>query len=303
MMQRLSILFLTAMVAGCSGQDRSRVDESPEAPRTAATHLPGAKIGMSGCRTIIAYRGAMTRVAQYSPGEYGLDILTTEGHEGTVYRSQHSLTTSFAISLVAERHPDEIFVAGVDPATQEVVIERWRGTAPVGAMQGAMFEAQTGIGVPCDLHWPSVTIVGGTFLPPADRGPRLPPARAVVYRGTDFTGVSGMVADPEGRFLLVQDEATGDIKRVTAGGTPQTIVSAATIPQAPSASLVSPYQDAFDDRVYAFLLHIDGVPPSYLVLHDASNDGEFENIGVMSFEAFRQAYPPEEIGGPYQGMR
>ena len=98
--------------------------------------------------------------------------------------------------------------------------------SPPGALSSSMFIAKTGLGEPIVYHWPEVKINGGAFLPPLARTSLPKVSRLEIYRGKDFTGISGLSVDPEGRFFLIQDCKAGDLYQVDLHGRLDRIVDA-----------------------------------------------------------------------------
>ena len=249
--------------------------------------------------TVIAHRGGLTRFIKYELGGHQIDFKTRESINARRYHSECSVSTTYVISCIRERHPDQIYVAGYDEQTGESIIEEITLRPQEGALGGFMPKAESGFGFPTPYTWPEVKVIGDVFVPPTEREKKLGPIRVEIYRGTDFSGISGLSADPEGRFFIVQDYGTGDLYQLTVGGGLEKIVSSAEHPNIRSALLRPAMQSGFVDRIYCFMQSADG---KYVVLHDRDNDCVFDSIQFLTRDGLMEAFPLEPYG-PYQLVR
>ncbi len=283
----------------CEPDLHLEVGERIRPQRMAERAGPRPVNSLSPPASIIANRGGLIRLASFREDEFGVFLWTTEVQGSEFYRSEATVPTSFAVTTLEARYPDQLFVAGVDLRTGETVIEKWDFHAATGALAGSMFTAETGIGIPIPLHWPRVAPVGGVFIPPAQRSMELPPTKFEVYRGKGLSEISRMTPDPEGRFLLVQLKKNGSIFQMVPGAAPQLMVDAESSPNVLHMSLTSISQLGFDDRVFRLF---DPTNFTFGVLHDPENDGIFRPLEILTYEELSETFPMEPYGD-YRSMR
>lgn len=196
-------------------------------------------------------------------------------------RSEHSFPAPFVVLHVAARQANELYVAGRDGDAD--VIEHWKLTEPRGAR---WFHVAASPHSPIGVPLPPVPrsdsgIVGGAYVPPAERTERYALERTELLRASPAHGVLALLADPEGRFLVVVTDAprairvlhvaTRTLSEALAGGLD------AELPRFRGATALRHH--ASNGRLYE--LGLDALQPSASSdaarhLHDRDNDGRFE---------------------------
>ena len=235
----------------------------------------------------------LSKIATYDYHEAGIDFYTREVVQSGTYTWQKSVTTPLLVECISSRIAEEAFVAGLDPLTNEIVIERWSYSPPTGSLASSHSISPSAQGQSIDLLDTDISIVGGTFIPPSQR--TLPqPSKQTIYRGGDFSGIHSMSVDPEGRFLLLQDSSSFEVYQLFPGNPPVAIVSQDDYPEIDGTyQLQAPYQLGTLDRVY-----IVGGWPQFggtqkIVFHDPDNDGTFDPPINLTHKEFYEAYPGE----------
>lgn len=246
----------------------------------------------------------------FEPGDTSLVRRVQERPEAsaawTAQETEYS--TSFTITAVSWREGgDVLYIAGFDKRTCLDVIEEWTFTKRTGApvLHAAASPASTPpvppMGTPAPPFALNSTIVGGgDYLEPGERvGLQPPPQRRVLIGGTSFGRLRGVVADPEGRFLLFLAHGTSGIYQLDLMAEP---------PEAPvllyTPSDAGPLADVRTMQIFEHKTlpgrHViltesqHGVlkeGAEFVVLSDPENDGAFNSI--QSFDA------QEWSAGPY----
>lgn len=266
----------------------SEPESSSDLPPPSARDLP--RHSMSYDRKSIFSKGGLDRFATYSYHEPGIDFYTREEVPSGRYSWEKSVTTPFLVEAVSCRKAEEMFVAGRDEMTGEIVIERWSYLAPTGSLASVHASYQGTLGQSRPLLATTVEVIGGTFIPPKDRN--IPqPVKQTVYRGSDFSGVKSMCADPEGRFLLVQDSASFDVYQLVPGTPPVAIVESSDFPELNASFFLGPpFQLGTMERVFT-LQGMPGFGADVFVFHDSDNDGNLEPPVLLTLLEFWTNYP------------
>jgi hypothetical protein len=186
--------------------------------------------------------------------------------------------TSFYVTAAAWQDGlSRVFVAGIESDGHSVV-ERWTYPRRSG---GYVVDRTSGPIQPIGSAMPSYSAQESLNGPAYQPLPvRLSPARrARVYRGNSIGHIRSMVAEPEGRFLLVLTYPNRQLYRIdlTQAGYPMTLLhSAATLPHLANATTLRVREHTTDGRIYT-LFEFQGsmLLPNYSVtlLLDPENDG------------------------------
>lgn len=204
------------------------------------------------------------------------------------YNYESTITTSFRITDVAARPGgEELFVAGIADNGDDV-IERWVARARTGgwAMRCATSPVLP-VGTPMPPYAVTHLVVGGTFVPP---GPRqaIAPERDVIFRSTAVGKIRSMIADPEGRYLLLLSFTTSSMYRLDLLTTPMELFALDTVSTLPHLSAAkSLWIGDFSTQGRKCCLSelADSTIPEgsgFTVLDDTDNNGIFESKQTFS---------------------
>jgi len=231
------------------------------------------------------------RIGFYYHGNEAV-LLTRERHNGVSYEWSQSFNVPFAIEHIVDQTSENYVIGGIDEETGETVIEEWRLNTPSGGYVGNRSPAVgiLPIGVPAPFTTLEVSIVDEVFIPPESRSLVEPLQRGELYRGKELVGLRRIVADPEGRYILAQDKATGSIYKICN----QNLRLLAGVEDFPRLADNNWLEDFLsygnEDRVaIVFLDSTD--EESVLVMHDPDNDGLYEPPVLMTPEEAEAAFP------------
>ncbi|MFN0244550.1 MAG: hypothetical protein ACKVWV_16805, partial [Planctomycetota bacterium] len=198
----------------------------------------------------------------------------------------YEFATPYQVIVVADRGPDEFYVAGRTDANEDI-LEQWILRTHDGAHFFHVEPASNGIGVPAaPLPGSSGGIAGGGEYVPA-RARTISPdvARLEIYRGKAFNSVWDLTADPEQRFVLVL------------GGSPRNLYRVPIAPSATPELLYTPAEESFlhlarrmhckqhytEGRVYIVRGETNMLGTFlHLMLIDADNDGVFDSTQTLT---------------------
>jgi hypothetical protein len=247
----------------------------------------------------LRYSPDFSRKIAFDFHEYGLDILTSELHGGVTYKWQKSFSTSYAIEHVTDQTSERYVIGGLDEQTGEAVIEGWQFTTPTGGYIAKRSPSTAfPIGTPTPLSILAVTIEGGIFIPPSQRSMVAPPQKMVLYRGTGIYGLRALIVDPEGRYVLAQDDSTGSIYQVV-NQQLSLLASVQEFPLLADNFLMEFFSDGTSDRVSLVFME-STFDELVLVLHDGDNDGIFDPPVQDTIDNVQTVFPLEDNGGPYR---
>ncbi|MEW6073498.1 MAG: hypothetical protein AB1726_13020 [Planctomycetota bacterium] len=213
-------------------------------------------------------------------------------------RQEFIYSTSFSILDVAGRlGGNKLFVSGVqiEGDSYTDLIEEWTFAPTRGSYEVQLDPPPTARGVPRPPLSGSIYIPGGTYIPQGNRGgggPVVPvpvPRRRTLQSVAQFGHFDSIVADPEGRFLLLHSYATGDLYSLdlmTPGAVLELEYSSTDRPVLHTVRTMTPHDVPGVGRVYCLSSKPYGCQfsPTHdeLVLIDADNDGYFDTDAVYT---------------------
>ena len=208
---------------------------------------------------------------------------------GEQEEKRFSFTASHPVRTVAPRNVYEYFVAQRDGRSSEWVVEHWRIQPALGARTVDRASRSSPIGESVSYSPPKERLVGGTYIPMAERKTEPTLSVSEVYRGNHMVEITTMTADPDGRFLLV---VSGPEKRLLQiplheERPPTVIADATTLPHLLVAHVFSPLEHEAEGRVY--LLESAAFHGLRTILRDANNNGVFESATTYYPPAFEAA--------------
>lgn len=247
--------------------------------------------------------GNLGRLCKWTPGHLGVDLLSneTDPASGKLMRWSAGHSVSFGLEGVAARHADDLFLLGRNRA-DEMIVERWSISPTIGGYGTSRPEPGTAIGVPAALTQSSAYINGPTFLPLSERSRGAPAQRTEVARLQGMGSLVAVVADPEGRFLLLLTRSDTDVVSlyqlalVPQAGVPLLLASSNQHPELADADQVNVIERAGHGRVY---YAGRGLIFPALVLTDVANSGAFDSISGMTGTAFMSAHPQNLWSSPF----
>lgn len=216
------------------------------------------------------------------------------------------LSTSFALSRIASRHADELYVAGLVPRTGDVVIERWtfprqngayyteRESAPA-ALGPSVSESVLSLGVHETGQAPEGPLQHPWTLPwiePAGRpnDGLVPPLRTELFRGTEVGEVADVAVDPEGRFLLLTGMGDAAVTLFLLADPPQVhpLYDDESLPGLAPGASVDVVEHENLGRTYRLTCSVAPGPAddTFLFLHDPNNDGLFDSEVALTRPQF-----------------
>jgi hypothetical protein len=213
---------------------------------------------------------------------------------------------SFALTAATFRDGGDIlYLAGIRESDCADIIEQWTFQPSTGApvLRSAISPTTTPAVGPIGMVTPPFSFVPGTagsggYISPELRGTQPAPRRRVLYEGSGLGHVRSMVADPEGRFLLLQSHGDSGIYQlnllVTPIPAPQLLFSASSTPALVTARRMVVYDiPAAGGRCYVLPASQGDVMPkeaAWVILKDPNNDGVFDAIESYTNAAW-QASP------------
>jgi hypothetical protein len=189
----------------------------------------------------------------------------------------------------------ELYVSGIQldqVGGYTDIIEKWMFPTPEGSYATAIAGGVTAIGKPRGSLAGSMSIVGGSYVTPGHRvsTPQPVPDQTYVYSKHMGGHFDCVAADPEGRFLLLHNYASGDLLTLdlmTADSTPKTLFTAAQIPALHATRSI----DLDDVPGVGRICRLSPIDPGgaffrlstqVVVLVDRDNDGIFDSFTVHS---------------------
>ena len=195
---------------------------------------------------------------------------------GQSYAYTLEFQASFVVTDVRYRCANDFLVIGRE-SRGAIVLERWLVVVPDGGWDAARAVADTGLGVPVPwLQPPQASIVGGTFIPPAERDVRPTTRRTRLHRVPVGESIYAATFDPDARFALFTD-GTG-VYRVSLDGAtdPELVPGTDALPIG-----AFPLSDVSysHHRTLGRFVRLRATPVDYEgLLVDADNDGVFEDL-------------------------
>ncbi len=196
---------------------------------------------------------------------------------------------------------DVLYVAGIREADGADLIEEWAFPPQRGArvLRAALSPTTTpavgpvGVPAPPLVLLPGIAGAGDFVIPPA-REAAPPERRRMLYTGAELRHIRSLVADPEGRFLLLQAHGNSAIYQLDllspAPCTPKLVCSSATTPELKRTTSMSAWDiGAAGGRVYLLVSTEACVTPidaEWVLLKDPDNDGNFDSIEGFSNAAW-----------------
>ena len=208
-----------------------------------------------------------------------LFIENTEVDPGTGQSYAYTLEfqASFVVTDVRYRCANDFLVIGREPRGA-TVLERWLVAVPDGGWDAPRAVADTALGVP--VHWfqpPQASLVGGTFIPPGERGVRPTTRRTRLHRVPVGETIYDGTLDPDARFALFTDGS--GVYRVFLDGEaadPELVPGTDTLPIGTFPLSDISYSH---HRTLGRFVRLRAAPVDYEgLLVDADNDGVYENL-------------------------
>jgi len=234
----------------------------------------------------------LVHFAEVHSGDEYVDIRREEYNPANLqlHVSHARVTTSYRITDASSRDGGNVlYVAGLRPNGNDV-IERWTFQHRTGGWQHLYTGTPERIGTPSPPYTGSTAINGGVFTVPPLRVRQ--PRRKVIFEG-DLGVIRQIVADPEGRFLLVLSHTTNDLFRINLQKDPPTVETVFTSAQMPFLQQVRSMrfrQHVSQGRTLVMTDLRDGhVPeddpsgPEVAFQYDFDNDGEFDSQLMMGY--------------------
>lgn len=206
-------------------------------------------------------------------------------------------STPYMIASVAHRDAGAVlYVSGFSEQTCEDIVEEWRFLAPAGQRTLSVTSATYPQGVPGAPLTLSGGVAGsGGYIEPGERASPPIVRKREIFRGT-LGGIRASVADPEGRFLLIQSHETGTVYSIALEGgaaAPVELVSPSLVPSIASANrMFIVRQDGLQGRIIYFSEWsgtVEHAGVARVVLRDLDNDaiidGSFEYFGLPDWKA------------------
>ncbi len=210
--------------------------------------------------------------------------------------AQYVYSTSYHVLDVAYRlGGQELYVSGIlldRFGGYTDIIERWEFPTVAGGTSVAITGGVTQIGIPRAAFSGTVTIVGGSYIAPQQRNatPQPLPNQSIIYSEPSGGHYNCIVADPEGRFLLLHNYATGDLSSLDlSSATPvlQLVHSPAQIPALTQIRSMMMHDVPSVGRICRLSPQdASGAPfassAQVVVLVDPQNDGNFDSFSLHS---------------------
>ena len=165
----------------------------------------------------------------------------------------HGFRASFEILYVATERRDRFFLLGrVERAdgSDEFVIERWNARR-----------------LP----------LRGRDEPSGEALPDVAMERTEIYRGTELGALTGVGADPDGRFLLLAAHRPGRVVALSPDGSTEVLFHESEIAHLASVDMLTPTQHRTLGRVWM----LEG-GARWTLLIDADGDGAFESFETLT---------------------
>jgi len=198
----------------------------------------------------------------------------------------------FITALDARQGGDELYVAASSP-NGSVRVDRWYFPPRMGGWHHLGPSNVPPLGTPAGPYVGVTSIVGGTFIAPSTQR-HVTPVRTTVYTDESTnSGIRALAVDPEGRFLVLLDHATSDVRQIVLGSGPpytqSTILTAAEVPELASMDRMYIAEHTSFGRVLG--LHERhakiGDHSMYALLFDVNNDGVFESHQTYTIAEWR----------------
>ncbi len=222
-----------------------------------------------------------------------LRVKTMDKTVSPVAVQQFTYTTSFTVTALAARAQDDLFVAGT-ARNGDLVIEHWLIDTQTGAvLTGWSSPGPGAIGQPSPPPAPTSTIVGGTYVPVAQRTGEPSVERVELLRvAHPSVRTNAMAADPEGRFLLfvTEDSSLYSLDLTDPDALPVLLHDATSLWTLPAVTSMKRFDVTGVGRVWSlgpavFLIDpADGAEKFVIAyLYDADNDGVFDQHVVHDY--------------------
>ena len=251
--------------------------------------------------------GRSTGLSQLVTFDAGDDFLEREWYEQDPSTPDlvHEFTLEerlpFSLTDVAWREGgNELFVAGMRK-DGSAVIELFKGTPRVGGYHlRTVHSGPTPLGHPLSAHVYREELTGGTFIPPQE-SPPAPCARRVLFAGSKLGLVRRMVADPNGRYLLLLTYPKDELYQLdlaTSAPEPRLLYSPASLPELRGARTL----DLMRHKAEGLLVVVTPAEGRFvkshvrIVLPDPDNDGVFDAPALLDGEQWRTRYPYTSLG-------
>ena len=280
-----------AILVGLLALERLRREAAPEGATSSPEHGSAAssELGLNAPEfSFGVWWDFGERARSFEFGRVELDP-----HTGRSLSSRTQYAVDFDIEAVACRPNGEVFVGGSDSSGQ-TILERFRFPSCPGGYVTDMptYAPEPGVGQP-DVLALRASIFGAEFARPSERDCAAA-ERERIYAGGELAGLSGLVAEPEGRFVLAV--AGGALYRVLSRpGAAAEALDLGLESEGPvrlrGAGGVAWH--ASEGKVYTFLL--EG-RDEQLVLRDRDNDARLEAGSLEPVSSLDEPATPFEAG-------
>lgn len=209
--------------------------------------------------------------------------------------SKNSYTTSFRITAVASREGgDVVYVAGMEDDGTDV-LEQWTFDIRDGRWIHRKSGSTPPIGTSAGPYTATTSIKGDEYVDPPERHGA--PERRKLWESETFGHIRWMVADPEGRYLLLQSNASSDVYRADLSAVTLSPTLVVTATQQPALSLVRRARIGVHSPTGHRIVVLSQKPiqhnpttTEYVLLKSPANDGVFA-AETLTYAAFKLAYP------------
>lgn len=153
---------------------------------------------------------------------------------------QYVYSTSYNVLDVAFRLGGQVlYVSGIQldrNGGYTDVIEEWTFPTPAGGYAVTVAGGTTGIGTPRASFAGTATLIGPAYVAPQVRHPTVQPVpdKRILYSEASSGHFDCIVADPEGRTLLVHNYTTGNLMAIDLSVATPTLQSVYTATQIPA---------------------------------------------------------------------
>jgi hypothetical protein len=226
--------------------------------------------------------------------------------DGTWYKTKAEESVTYSITGLDQRNGGTIlYLAGVRYDGSKV-IQKWTYSVRDGGF--AIVPANSAPPAPIGTPQPpfeAVEVVNGSdFVPPdALVNPSPASVRQVLWSGATVGVISSVVADPEGRFLLLLSYPDGNLYRLNLGvpsPVPDAIASSVTDPfLAAATNIMLVFHSSQGRRLIVSRVTNGLVSADRLLFGDANNDGNFDPGAYLTGAQWSAAGYNNEVWNSY----
>jgi hypothetical protein len=261
--------------------------EKPDGPAGIGVVVEGGAPGLEPKTnaSMIFMNNDLVQAIGYEPFEKNITFYSAERDPSAAIAEEQTkanFSTAYEVKKIVHAGQANVFyVNGVGRGGADI-IEEWNISVIAGAYFATLSGSAQPIGTPTPLRAIDTGILGDIWTAPIGRTDSIVATRTELYRDGSLGDIRGIVADPDGRFILFL--AGASLYRLDIGPTlttPVEVLTASDFPEIFRADFVEIIGFSPSRIVLVIAIPGNGFASSRAWITDADNDGLFDGPPVI----------------------